>query len=68
MDNCKVVFTNSSGQKIIIEFTYDESKDNLDYTPRFDPPVDGKTQLGLSGKLCEIFLEALSSKDGTTKD
>ena len=68
MDNCKVVFTNSSGQKIIIKFTYDESKDNLDYIPQFDPPVDGKTQLGLSGKLCEIFLEALSSKDGTTKD
>lgn len=68
MDNCKVVFTNSSGQNIIITFTYDEKKDTLDYVPRFDPPVDGKVQLGLSGKLCEIFLKALSNKDGTTED
>ena len=47
---------------------YDEEKDELNYVPRFEPQVDAKTQLGLSGKLCEIFLEALSSKDGTTKD
>ena len=52
----------------MIVFTYDEEKDELNYVPRFEPQVDAKTQLGLSGKLCEIFLEALSSKDGTTKD
>lgn len=68
MDSCRVVFTSASGQKIIIVFTYDEEKDELNYVPRFEPQVDAKTQLSLSGKLCEIFLEALSSKDGTTKD
>ena len=68
MDSCRVVFTSASGQKIIIVFTYDEEKDELNYFPRFEPQVDAKAQLGLSGKLCEIFLEALSSKDGTTKD
>ena len=56
MDSCRVVFTSASGQKIIIVFTYDEEKDELNYVPRFEPQVDSKTQLGLSGKLFEIFL------------
>ena len=34
MDSCRVVFTSASGQKIIIVFTYDEEKDELNYVPR----------------------------------
>lgn len=58
METCKVEFTSTSGQKIVIDFTLSDS-DDLDFRPRFEPRVDPKTDLGLAGMLCEIFLTAL---------
>lgn len=59
METAKVEFTTSSGQKIIIDFTLDEN-DNLDYTPSYEPKItDPKTNLGLAGQLCEIFITTL---------
>ena len=65
MDSCHVTFTSSSDQKIILDFVFDKEQDFLDYKARFEPQVDGKTQLGLAGQLCEIFIRALTTKDGT---
>lgn len=70
MEVCKVEFINESGQKIILDFTLLDNGD-LDYKPSFEPKVDPKTYLGLSGKLCEIFLTALinsPTEDKITKD
>lgn len=60
MENCKVEFICESGQKIIINFNINDNGD-LDYTPSFEPKIkDPKTNLGLAGKLCEIFISALT--------
>lgn len=70
METCKVEFINNIGQKIILDFSLDE-KGNLDYKPSFEPKVDPKTNLGLSGQLCEIFVTALintGTKDTKVKN
>ena len=61
METCKVEFINTNGQKIVLNFTLHENGD-LEYKPYFEPKVDPKTNLGLSGQLCEIFLSALYTK------
>lgn len=75
METCKVEFINQVGQKIILDFNLDD-QGNLDYKPSFEPKVDPKTNLGLSGKLCEIFITAIvnagekentQAKDRTSK-
>lgn len=58
MEKCKVEFINNEGQKIILNFDLDDNG-NLEYKPSFEPKVDPKTNLGLTGKLCEIFITAL---------
>lgn len=59
METCKVEFTSEQGQKIIIDFTLEDNGD-LNYKPSFDPQLtDPKTNLGLSGQLCEVFIQAL---------
>lgn len=57
MIESKVTFEEPNGQKIIINFTMDES--GLEYKPRFEPEVDAKTHLGLSGILAETLLKVL---------
>lgn len=67
MENCKVEFTSESGQKIILNFNLSDNGD-LNYKPSFEPKnIDLKTNLGLSGQLCEIFITALM-EGNTTKD
>lgn len=59
METAKVEFITSSGQKIIIDFSLDDN-DNLDFKPSYEPQItDPKTNLGLAGKLCEIFMTSL---------
>lgn len=59
MEKCKVEFVSESNQKIIIDFTLNDNGD-LDYKPTFQPAIkDPKTKLGLTGKLCEIFISSL---------
>lgn len=63
MENCKVEFICESGQKIIINFNINDNGD-LDYTPSFEPKItDPKTNLGLAGKLCEIFISTLTKNE-----
>lgn len=61
MESCKVEFIENN-QKIIINCTLDDNGD-FEYHPSFEPKIDGKTVLGLSGKLCEIFIKALYQID-----
>lgn len=59
METCKVEFICESGQKIILDFSLMDNGD-LDYKPSFEPKLtDPKTNLGLTGQLCEIFIAAL---------
>lgn len=59
METCKVEFINQTGQKIILEFTLQDDG-NLDYKPSFEPKlIDPKTNLGLAGQFCEMFLTTL---------
>ena len=58
MEICKVEFISNTEQKIIIDFSLDELG-NLEYKPSFEPKVNPKTNLGLAGKLCEIFITSL---------
>lgn len=59
METCKVEFTNSVGQKIVLDFSLNQNGD-LDYKPSFEPKlVDPKTNLGLAGQLCELFITTL---------
>lgn len=62
MITSKVTFEQDN-QKIIIDFEFDEETGSLEYKPRFEPPVDPKTPLGLMGQLCEIFIQALHNTD-----
>ena len=69
METCKVEFIHSTGQKIVLDFSLDD-KGNLDYKPSFEPKItDLKANLGLSARLCELFLTALDNmnKTGDTK-
>lgn len=64
METCKVEFTCESGQKIVLDFSLDNNGD-LDYKPSFEPKLtDPKTNLGLAGQLCEIFISALVNGSG----
>lgn len=71
METCKVEFVSQNGQKIILNFSLHENGE-LEYKPSFEPQVDPKTNLGLSGQLCEIFISALyrttDSQDINKKD
>ena len=70
METCKVEFINQDGQKIVLNFSLYENGE-LEYKPSFEPKVDPKTNLGLSGQLCEIFLCSLyktDNKDINIKD
>lgn len=59
METCKVEFICESGQKIVLDFSLDNNGD-LNYKPSFEPKLtDPKTNLGLAGQLCEIFISAL---------
>lgn len=62
MEKCNVTFTCESGQKIVCDFIHHDN-DDLEFHPRYDPEVDMRTNLGLAGKLCEIFLMALNPKN-----
>lgn len=67
METCKVEFINQTGQKIILEFTLQDDG-NLDYKPSFEPKlIDPKTNLGLAGQFCEMFLTTLL-KDNNVED
>lgn len=60
MEKCNVTFTSESGQKIICDFILHDD-DSLEFKPHYEPEVDLRTNLGLSGKLCEIFINALTA-------
>lgn len=64
METCKVEFINQSGQKIILDFSLYENGE-LEYKPSFEPKVDPKTDLGLAGQLCEIFISTLHQTTDT---
>lgn len=67
MTKSKVEFIEETGQKIIIDFTLEDSGD-LDYHISFDPKVtDPKANLGLSGQFCKMFIEALTASTTKTK-
>lgn len=67
METCKVEFNDEQGQKIIIDFTLEDNGD-LNYKPSFDPQLtDPKKNLGLSGQLCEVFIQALH-RDNNEED
>lgn len=62
METCKVEFICDSGQKIVFDFNLDESG-TLEYKPHFEPKLtDPKTELGLAGLLCEMFVKSLLDK------
>lgn len=67
MMTSKVTFE-QEGQKIIIDFILDENTGSLEYKPTFEPPVDPKTNLGLSGQLCEAFIAALHNNSTDDAD
>lgn len=54
--NCNVTFQQEN-QQIILTFV--EKDGELDYTAKFEPQIDGKTDLSLAGFLCEVFIKAL---------
>jgi hypothetical protein len=59
MATCKVIFQGEDDQKIILDFTADDS--GLEYKPTFEPPIDDpKKDLGLAGALCQFMVERLS--------
>lgn len=58
---CNVTFQQGD-QKIILTFV--EKDGELDYTAKFDPQIDGKTDLSLSGFLCDVFVKALHNYNG----
>lgn len=62
MEKCNVTFTNESGQSIICAFELLDNGD-LEFKPRYEPEVDMRTNLGLAGQLCEIFINALSKPE-----
>lgn len=72
MQTCKVEFIHSTGQKIVLNFNLADN-DELSYKPSFEPKItDPKVDLGLAGKLCEMFLtslvEDLHNKDDRRKE
>lgn len=62
MEKCNVTFTCESGQKIICDFELMDNGD-LEFNPRYEPKVDMRTNLGLAGQLCEIFINALNKPE-----
>jgi hypothetical protein len=66
MEKCKVTFKEGK-QKIIIDFTLQDNGD-ADYSTHFEPEVDMKTNLGLSGQLAQIFIAAIHSGSAPEED
>ena len=67
MEKCSVTFTNEVEQKIICDFTLHDNGD-LEFKPRYEPEVDMRTNLGLAGRLCEIFIMALNPEERSDKN
>lgn len=61
INNCTVTFQENN-QKIILEFT--DADGEFTYVPKFDPPVDMKSYVGMAGFLCDTLLTALHEKYG----
>ena len=70
MSICKVEFIAENGQKIVLDFTVNDNG-FLEFNPSFEPKItDPKTDLGLAGELCQIFIESISGpeKDKITNE
>lgn len=61
MEKCKVEFSGNN-QKLIVDMELLDNGD-LEYHVSTEPKIDNKTNLGLAGKMCEIFLTSLLEKD-----
>ena len=64
----KVEFIEDNGQKIVLDFVSSEDG-TVSFTPRFEPQItDPKTDLGLSGNLCELFVTAIKKMSDEDHD
>ena len=61
MTTCKVEFSDTTDQKIILNFVVEDSGE-VSYNVKLDPQIkDPKTILGFKGGLCQILIDAIEN-------
>ncbi len=61
MRTCKVEFSDTTNQKIILNFVIEDSGE-VSYNVKLDPQIkDPKTVLGFKGGLCQILIDAIEN-------